>query len=316
MRREEHDQDEYQPDHDRVPLHVRRHLLLEQDEERAADDGPDQRAEPADHDHDDELAGHAPVHEVRRGIGRAPGVEGPGEAGQDRRDQAHPHLVALHVVAEEPRAVLVLADGDEHLTEVRAHQHAAGEVREQEVQDDRVVDPDRRVDGDAGQDLRRRQALNPVRPAEGLGIAEDGVDHLGEDQREEGEVDPAPDGGEVAHDEGIGADDDHGERETQPERQDAALEQHRRRVRAESEERGMAERHEARVAHQEIQAHRHRPEQERVEGEQHVVLGHPRGERQRRERGEDHPPLPGQEATQGRPRGRRTRAAGRSGPRS
>jgi hypothetical protein len=25
-----------------------------------------------------------------------------------------------------------------------------------------------------------------------------------------------------------------------------------------------------------------------------VVLGHPRGERQRRERGEHHPPLPGQ----------------------
>src|SRR6267142_4329906 len=110
-RHEEHDQDQHHADHDVVPLHVRRDLLLEQDEERAADDGADERPEAADHDHDEELARDAPVQEIGRGVGRATRVERAREPGQDGRDQAHAHLVALNVVTEEARPVLVLADG-------------------------------------------------------------------------------------------------------------------------------------------------------------------------------------------------------------
>ena len=89
--------------------------------------GPDQRSQAPDHHHDDELARDAPVHEIRRGVGRPPRVEGAGEPRQHRRDHAHPHLVALHVVAEKSRAVLVLADRDEHLAEVGRDQRAAHE---------------------------------------------------------------------------------------------------------------------------------------------------------------------------------------------
>ena len=256
------------------------------------------------------------MHEVGRGVGRAARIEGAGEAGQDGRDHADAHLVALDVVAEESRPILVLADRDEDLAEMGLHEHAAGEIREEEVHDDEVVDPHRRVDGDAGQDLGGRQALDAVGAAERLRVAEERVDHLGEDQRQEREVDAAAGRREVAHRDRIGPDDDDGEREAEPERQDAALEEHGGRVRPEAEERGMAEGHEAGVPDQEVEAHGDRAEEQGVEREQHVVLRHPRRQRQRRERREDHRGPPGEGVIQGRLRARRTRAAGRSGPRS
>src|SRR3989442_341284 len=124
-RHAEYEQHQHPADHDVVSLHVRRHLLLQQEEERAADDGADERPEAADHDHDEELARDAPVQEIGRGVGRATRVERAREPGQDGRDQAHAHLVALDVVAEKARPVLVLADGHEHLAEVRTDDHAA-----------------------------------------------------------------------------------------------------------------------------------------------------------------------------------------------
>ena len=132
-------------------------LSCSSDEECAADDGADERAEPADHHHDDELARDRPQHEVGRREGRAAGIEGAADTGEERGDHADGHLVALDVVAEEPRAVLVLADRHQHPAEVRGDEHAADEVGEPQVDEDEVVVADRRVDGEAGGQDRRRQ---------------------------------------------------------------------------------------------------------------------------------------------------------------
>src|SRR2546430_4461249 len=79
---------------------------------------------------------------------------------------------------------------------------------------------------------------------------------------------------------------------------------------------GVAERDEPRVAHEEVEAHRDRAEEERVEGEEQVVRRDPGQGRQRCQRAERGERAPGDDPTQGRPPGRRSRAGGRSGPRS
>src|SRR5207245_5880513 len=100
---------------------------------------------------------------------------------------------------------------------------------------------------------------------------------------------------------------------SRPDGLDAALHEDRRRVGAEAVEGGVAERDEARVAHEEIQAHGDGAEEQGVEGEQQVVAGHAGDERQRRQQREhdDRAPAEGPHSSTpsrpAKPRGRTMR---------
>src|SRR5262249_12247114 len=107
--------------------------------------------------------------------------------------------------------------------------------------------------------------------------------------------DAATGGREIAHHERVQADHDDREGHARPYGEDTAFHEHRGRVRAEAIERGVAERHEARVAHEQVEAHGDGAEQQRVEGEQQVVPRHAGHERHRGQEREDHERAPAED---------------------
>ena len=115
-----------------------------------------------------------------------------GEAGDRRRHDEGDQLVAVGGVAEEARALLVLADRDQHAADRRI-------VEAPQDEDDQKGDRgDQHVIGQRGVEIHRaddrpRDAAEPVLAAGHRGPAErDGVEHGGEREREQREIDAAP----------------------------------------------------------------------------------------------------------------------------
>ena len=128
------------------------------------------------------------------------GAEAAGEAERGGREHERDQLVAAHRVADEQRALLVLADRDQDVAERRAD-HAPDQDGGEE-HDERDQDVERRliVEIDA-QEVGPPDAAQAVLAAGERGPAVDDVeDHGGERQGEQREVDAAPAQDEEADD--------------------------------------------------------------------------------------------------------------------
>ena len=91
--------------------------MLQNEEERGADDWPDQCARAADDHHDQHLSGQQPEQQLRVGEPRERRIERAGKPAERIGDGDDGDLVEAGVVAERQRLGLVLADAAQHRAE-------------------------------------------------------------------------------------------------------------------------------------------------------------------------------------------------------
>ena len=211
-RREHDERDEEQAEVQQPVRRPDRQVFLEQDVEQRAQRRAEQAAHAADDDHGEQRAGERDRRRVGRREAMMEREQHAGAAGQHRRHDVGDLLVAVGRVADELRALLVLADGDQHGADRRAVE-ALQRVHdgEPERRDQRVVDPGiLEVDAEPG---RARHAAESAFAAGERGPAKrDRVGQRRKREREQRKVDAAP----AQHDEADGHGGGHQERQRQP----------------------------------------------------------------------------------------------------
>src|SRR5579862_3682355 len=121
-REEQHDEDEEQADERHPVLGLARDVILQHDEDRGANQRSPERAHPAEHSHDDEIARLVPAQRARIDEIGEERVERAGDADEEARDHPRHPDVIVDRNAEEARAPLVLADREQGAAERRAQQ--------------------------------------------------------------------------------------------------------------------------------------------------------------------------------------------------
>ena len=111
-------------DHRHPVLGAAGDVVLQRDENRRADQRPPERAHAAQHRHDDEIAGEVESQRARIGEIVEQRIERAGDADEEARDHEREPDVQLDRDAEEARAPLVLADGDQRAPERRSESRA------------------------------------------------------------------------------------------------------------------------------------------------------------------------------------------------
>ena len=291
VRREHDEGDEDHAEVDEPVLGPRRERVAHEDEDGRAHGRADEAPHAADEGHGGDLARHRDVERLRIGEVQEEGVERAGEAAERARDDERGELVALDVVPDEAGALLVLADRLEHATEGRV--------------DDAPEEPDRRggerggrvvVDALVGEvEAERAEAQGEALDAaeavlaarHGRRAIDDVEEHLGEGEGEEREVDAA-----LAHEEEADRRArEPGRRDTGQERDDHAPRdvdlREAGRVTAEAEEGAVAERDQARVAHEEVVRDREQREDHDLGAERDGGIRRGHQEREREEPGEE-----------------------------
>ena len=224
--------------------------------------GPRKCAHAADHGHGQDLAGEDDVHPIGRDEVVQIGAEAAREAECRGREHEGDQLVAADRVAHEQRALLVLADRDQNVAEGRAD-HAPDQDGGEE-HDDRGHDVERGliVEIDA-QQVGPGDAAEAVLAAGERGPAVDDVEgHRGEREREQREVDAAPAQDEEADERPVSA--ARATAKAIARRKELGREvelEQRRGVGGEPEERAVAEREQAGVAEQQVEAEADQHEQ-------------------------------------------------------
>src|SRR2546425_10613515 len=264
LRDEDHHQREDDPDRNQVVLgEEAREQLAQQEEEGRSRHRSHERPHPAHDVENDDLARYQEEDEVRRGELVLERVE---HAGQPREEPGQHHrddLVALDVVADRAGAWLVLPDRLEHHPERRLGDPTQPEVRDGHDGEDEPVERHRREPG--GHDARDGEgrlaeaeailAAGDLRPRE-----DDDVEDLREHERRDREVNIAESGREVGDEDRDRARPHEAVEDREPEiRRPHGEEGGGRAIHAEPEERGVAERHHARVADQDVERHREQP---------------------------------------------------------
>src|SRR6202008_2523180 len=89
------------------------------DQDQGADKGADDGSDTADQGHQNDVAGHRPMHIGQRGELKDNGLGRAGKAGQGSRQDEDDELVAIDRIAERYGARLVLPDRLEDMTERR-----------------------------------------------------------------------------------------------------------------------------------------------------------------------------------------------------
>src|SRR5258706_662031 len=125
LRRQHDETDEHRAEEQRPEIRDAGQLMLEEEEEGAAQDRTDQRSGAADDHHDEHLSGHQPEEQLGRGEAREGRVERAGKRSEGVGQDDRSNLVRTGVVAERRRLRLVLADAGEHGAERRAYDRAA-----------------------------------------------------------------------------------------------------------------------------------------------------------------------------------------------
>ncbi len=288
VRREHDEGDEQQAEVQKPVGGVDRQELAEQDVEQRAQRRSEERAHPADHHHGEQLAREGDGDRVGRGEAVAVGGERARQPGDRRRDHEGGELVAVGGVAEEARALLVLAD---------RHQHGAHRRPAEAPQGDQHREGDAGHRGVVGAGLLQRrpavQVPDAVLAAGEVGPPErDGVEHRREGERQEREVDAAPPQDQAAGGQGRASGDRQGAEERQ--RHVAGKEpclQDRHRVGADPEPRPVAERGEPGPADQDVESQHRQGEDHHVGGGDQRQADRVEGEGQDDQRGERGPEL-------------------------
>ncbi len=126
-----------------------RQELLEEDVEQRAERRAEQAAHPADDDHREQRAGERHSGRIRRREAMMEHGQHAGETAKRRGDRERDLLVPLRRIADELRALLVLADRDQHRSDRGAVEaleridDADAQQRDQRVVDPRVLEIDR-----------------------------------------------------------------------------------------------------------------------------------------------------------------------------
>src|SRR5947207_5549363 len=115
--REQHERHEHRAEDERPEVGDLRKLVLEEDEEHAAEDRSYERAGATDHHHDEHVPRGEPEEEFRRGVPGEAGVERAGESAEAVGENDGRNLVGARVVAERNGLGLVLADAVVHRAE-------------------------------------------------------------------------------------------------------------------------------------------------------------------------------------------------------
>ena len=114
-RRREYDEgDEHKAEPEQPVLGVDAQKFAKQDEEQRAERGAEEAAHAADYDHRQQIAGERHRDRIGRGHAVLVEEENAGEPGDAGRQHEGQELVAVGRIAEEARALLVLADRDQH----------------------------------------------------------------------------------------------------------------------------------------------------------------------------------------------------------
>ena len=117
LRREDHHQDRDRADDQRVVLPMGRNDLADDDEQRRSDHRAEQRAGAADDRPHHRFAGHVVEHVARRGVAPEEREQRARDAGQEARQHERDQPQQIDVEADQRRAHVVVADGDESLAE-------------------------------------------------------------------------------------------------------------------------------------------------------------------------------------------------------
>ena len=254
-RGEEHEDDEEKTEVEEPVAGPDRQELAEEDEEHGAQGGAEEAPCPADDDHGHELPGEGHGERVGRGEAMVEHEERSRQPGDGRGDDEGDQLVAADRVALEGGALLVLADRHQHPAERRPHHPPQkGDHHEADPGDDRVVDAGpREVHAEDG---RARDGAEPALPAgERSPAVGDGEEQRRQRERQEREVHAAAAEDQRPEEEGAdahqGGGKEHGEDE--PFRHQPPMDQPGG-VGAHAEPGAVAERDEAGVAEQEVEA--------------------------------------------------------------
>ena len=192
-RRRKHDEgDEHEAEPEQPVLGVDPQKFAEQDEEQRAQRRPQETAHSADHDHRQEIAGERDRDRIGRGHAVLEQQEDAGEAGNPCGQYERGQLVAVGRIAEETRALLVLADRDQHAADGRImetpeqDQDQEGDCRDEPV----IIGGGFQVEAEQ---RRPRDAAEAVLAAGHVGPSErHGVQHRRQRQRQQREIDAAP----------------------------------------------------------------------------------------------------------------------------
>ena len=210
----------------------------------------------ADHDHRQHLAGKRHRDRFGRDQIRLKSQQRAGQSRHHRRNHKHAELVALNRVALERGAQLVLADRDQDVAERRAHhpqqnvQHGEAYQRDHDVEGEAIVEAER-SDAAALQAAQAVLAAGHVAPAK-----RDGVGERGKRQRQQREVNAAPPQDEHADEGRYDGDEDHRQKQRQPDlvAEPVQLDQSRG-IGADAEPGAVAERHQPGVADAQVEPH-------------------------------------------------------------
>src|SRR5581483_366733 len=174
------DDEQHQGTEDRHPvLRQGGQDLFEDDERRGPDRSARNASEPAQDDHDEQVARELPVKQAWARERIEVGIEGAAEpregAGEDERDE----LVAVGVEAERLHAALVVLDAAQDAAEPRTHDAGAGEKHGEEDRRDDVKEEDRLVEVEHAKAVAGGEP-DAVVAAEPGRAHRDVVQHLGE----------------------------------------------------------------------------------------------------------------------------------------
>ena len=145
-RRQQDEGDEDQAEEQQPVFGVLREVLAKQQEEQGADQGAGKAAHAADQHHRQQFTRERHGQHFSRGDPVIEHRQTAGQAGHRRRDDEGGQLVLLHRVAEKARALLVFADGDQHLAKGRVHQtqhehaHDHGDHRDEHIKGPGIVE--------------------------------------------------------------------------------------------------------------------------------------------------------------------------------
>src|SRR5881628_3238869 len=180
---EDHD-DEEGPQDDLPVLRQGGEHVFEAEEHDRTEDGPEQRAHPAQDDHEHDLAGPGPVHEVRGEVLRLVREQRAREAARAPREDEGGELVAERREPDRPRARLVGPGGPDDHAEARVDEPPAEDQEEEEQRQDDVVERRWVPQVDEPGELATRLERHPVVAAVGLEADPEVVEHLRERERD------------------------------------------------------------------------------------------------------------------------------------
>ena len=268
------------------------HFLQEQQHGRADEAAPD-RGDAAEDHHHHQRARLRPVQHVRADVALQVHAQRTGDAAERAGDDEDDELAAVDRKAERLGADVVVAQREHGAAEARGHEAGERDQRQHEDRERDVVERERVLEIEHAVAEREERAGADVEAfvaAVALHRVGEVVQHLRERQRDHDEVDAARAQRDRADDER----DQCRDRDRRGEMRDAALhalaDHHAGDVRADANERGVAERDHAAVAEDEVEARRGDPEDDDAAREAQVEVEAERaqheGQGERDERGD------------------------------